>query len=254
MGTDARQRKQYGPRGKGHITVLPAKEANNPDNWKEVKVTIFDSDGYKDVFHLTDVDDINKNFGDWKLQTIKDVYVELTPDEENIRSVRPFEGTFTLSFNHFAARKDQETGKMAAPTIKHKTAERVTIKTTGASWTNPPHDEFYAILKIRASEIGNKTPYDGMETVKPLVYMFERNPDTGMVEIVWDRKFWYDQLSNFLTMAGYDWDADNLSPSENVLGELQDILLDRAEIFRGTFTNGWLDRDLDNPAVGVTLD
>jgi hypothetical protein len=253
MGTEARQRTNYGPRGKGNITILPVKELNNPDNWKEVKVTIFDEDGYKDVYHLTDIDGLTKQFGDWKLQPIKDVYVELDADEEDIRSVRPFEGTFTLSFDRFVARQD-ENGSMLAPTIKHKPAERITIKKTNASWMNPPHDRFFAILKIRANEIGKSTEFDGMEVLKTLVYQFERNPDTGMMEIVWERKFWYDELAGFLTLTGYDWDADNLTPSENVLGELQEILQDRDTIFRGTFSNGWLNRDLDNPAVGVTLD
>lgn len=252
MGTEARQRKVYGPRGKGQVSILPVANANkNKSEWKDVKVVIFDEDNYKTVYHL-DPEEVTTEFGDWNLQPIKDVYIELTPDEENIRSIRPWAGKYILSFDRFAARQNED-GSMMAPTIKHKPAERVTIQSTGASWTNPPHDEFYAILKVRATEIGKKSSFDGMEVVKPLVYMFERNPDTGLVEIVWDRKFWYDQLANFLTLTGFDWDADNLTPSENVLGELQDILQERDEIFRGNFSKGWLDRDLDDPPVGVSL-
>jgi len=252
MGTGARQRKHYGPRGRGSISVLPKAHANNPDKWTDIKVTLIDDAKQKTVYHL-DPEEVTREFGQWNLQSISDVYVELTPDEENIRTIRPFDGTFTLSFSHFAARQDQENGSLLAPTIKHKPAERVTIKKTGASWTNPPHDQFFAILKIRASEIGKKTPYDGLETVKVLVYQFELNPDTGFMEIVWDRKFWYDQLENFLTLTGFDYDADTLTRSDNVLAELQNILQDRDTIFRGSFSNGWLDRELDNPAVGVTL-
>lgn len=252
MGTDTRQKKQYGPRGRGDITILPVKHRNNPDKWTDVKVRIFDEAGGKTVYHL-DPEEINKEFGEWNLKTISDVYVELTTDEENLRTVRPFEGTFTMSFSHFAARQDQESGTTLAPTIKHKPAERITIKSSGASWKNPPHDQFFAILKVRASEIGKPTAFDGMEVVKVLVYQFELNPDTGFMEIAWERKFWYDQLENFLTMAGFDYDADDLPRSENILGVLQEILQDRETIFRGSFENGWLQRDLDNPAVGVTL-
>ena len=253
MGTAQRQRKQFGPRGLGDITILPIKFRNQPDKWEDVKVVIRDRDtNEKMVYHL-DPEEVRKDFGEWGLQTIKDVYVELTHDEENIRSVRPYEGIFTMSFSHFAARQDQDSGESLAPTIKHKPAERVTIKASGASWVNPPHDQFFAILRVRASEIGKPTPFDGMEVVKVLVYQFERNADTGFMEIVWDRKFWYDQLQQFLTLAGYDYDADTLIVSENVLGQLQEILQDRDEIFRGTFEGGWLQRDLDNPAVGVTL-
>lgn len=253
MGTGVRQKKQYGPRGRGSITVLPIKYKNQPDKWNDVKVVLIDDASEKTVYHL-DPEEVTKEFGEWTLTSITDAYIELTPDEENIRTVRPFEGTFTLSFSHFAARQDQESGVMLAPTIKHKPAERVTIQKTGASWTNPPHDQFFAILKICASEIGKKTPYDGMEVVKVLVYQFELNPDTGFMEIAWERQFWFKQLENFLTLAGYDYDADDLPKSENVLGALQDILQERDTIFRGSFENGWLQRDLDNPAVGVTLD
>lgn len=253
MGTEARQRKNLGPRGKGSIAILPQTAANkSSDHWREVKVVIFDKDDYKTVYHL-DPEDITTEFGDWTLKPVKDVYIELTPDEEDIRSVRPWEGRYLLQFERFAARQDQESGAMLAPTIKHKPQEKVVIRTTGASWVNPPHDEFYAILKIKASEIGKKSSFDGIEVVKPLVYMFERNPDTGLVEIVWERKFWYDQLENFLTLTGYDWDADNLTPSENVLGELQEILASRSKLVRGNFSNGWLDRGLDAPPVGVEI-
>ncbi len=252
MGTGSRQKVQYGPRGRGQITILPASAKKTPDKWTDVKVSITDKDNVKTVYHL-DPADVTKEFGDWQLTSITNVYIELDKDEENIRNVRPFEGVFTLSFSHFAARQDQATKEMLAPTIKHKGAERVNIQATGASWTNPPHDEFYAILKIRASEIGKSTPFDGMETVKILVYQFEINPDTGFMEIAWERKFWYDQLENFLTLTGFDYDADTLVKSENVLGQLQEILQEREQIFRGTFSNGWLDRALDNPAVGVTL-
>jgi len=252
MGTGSKQRKQYGPRGRGSISILPVKAANTPTDWKEVKITIFDEADGKEIFRL-EPEDLTKEFGQWALKPINDVFVELTPEEDNIKSVRPWEITSLLRFVRFASRIDKDTKVAMAPTIKHKPAERVTIPKTGASWTNPPHDEFYAVLQVAASEIGKKSEYDGMEAVRPLVYMFERNPDTGLVDIIWDRKFWYDQLINFLTVAGYDFDADSLTPSENVLGELQAILQKRNQVFRGTFTGGWLQRDLIDAPIGVEL-
>jgi len=251
MGTTARQRVTYGPRGKGQIAILPVKAANqSPDNWNDVKIALVDKDGEKEVFHL-DPAEIRTEFGNWKLRAAGDVYIELTADEEDIRSIRPWEGTYILSFDRFAARED-DNGNPMAPTIKHKPAKAVNLP-DGRSWTNPAYDEFYAILNVRATEIGKKTEFEGMEVVKPLAYMFERNPNTGLIEIVYTRRRWYEELENFMTMAGFDWDADNLTPSENVLGELQEILQNRATIFRGTFNAGWLDRALDNPPVGVSL-
>ena len=252
MGTGSKQRKKYGPRGRGTVTILPAKAVKDPDNWKEVKVTIFGAADDKQVYRL-DPETVNKEFGAWTLKPITNAFVELTADEANIKSVRPVNGTFLFKFARFAAKQDRDTGAFLAPTIKPIPAERVTIQKTGASWVNPPHDKFFAVLQIAASEIGKKTEFDGMETVRPLVYMFERNPDTGLVEIIWDRKFWYDELINFLTVVGYDFDADSLTPSANVLGELQEILVKRNKAFRGSFENGWLQRDLQDPPIGVTL-
>ena len=251
MGTGSKQRKVYGPRGRGSIATLPV-EAVTPEDWKEIKVTIFDKEGFKEVFRL-DPADVTREFGSWILKPINDVFIELTAEEDNIKSVRPLEGTFLLRFSRFAARVDAETGQALAPTIKNKDAERVTIPATGASWTNPPHSEFYAILRVEATEIGKETELAGMEAVRPLVYMFERNPQTGLVDIVWDRKIWYDQLINFLTVTGYDFDADSLTPSENVLGELQNILQGRNVAFRGTFADGWLQRELADAPIGVEI-
>ena len=254
MGTGSKQRKKYGPRGRGTISILPAKAVKTPDLWNEVKVTIFGEADDKQVFRL-DPETVNKEFGAWTLKPIvgPNTFIELTPDEANIKSVRPLNGTFLFKFVRFAAKQDRETKAYLAPTIKPFPAERVTIQKTGASWVNPPHDKFYAVLQVAASEIGKKTEFDGMESVRPLVYMFERNPDTGLVEIIWDRKFWYDELINFLTVVGYDFDADSLTPSANVLGELQEILLRRNQAFRGTFEGGWLQRDLQDPPTGVAI-
>jgi len=259
MGVNVRQRKHYGPRGVGTIRMLPASAGKVQSKWKEVRVTITDpKTGYKESYHL-DAEDVTKTFGSWRLRPTKtgktpeQMYIELTPDEDDIRSVRPIEGKYLLKFDRMAARLDPKTDEMMAPTIKHKPQEKVGPLPNGASWTNPPYDEFYALLKIVASEIGKKSPYDGIEVVKPVPYMFERNPDDGMVEIVYDRKFWSDQLTNFLIEFGFDMDADNLTPSENVLGEVQDILVRRSVPVRGEFQNGWLQRVLEPAPVGVSI-
>lgn len=238
MGTGVRQRKHYGPRGEGEIRIMKSGEAR----------CYLDIDGYREVFQIA-AEDVPSEVGSWEFGPIKKVVVELTEDETEIRNIRPANGTFYLVFDRFAAREDPERrGKYLPPTIKHKEAQKVTLP-DGRSWTNPPHERFFAILRV----VGG-TQYDGMEFVKPLVYQFEESiSEPGQMEIVYDRKHWYNELVNFLTIAGFDFDADTLTRSENVLPQLQEVLKDRDVVFQGVVNNGWLDRKLENIPEGTTV-
>lgn len=246
MGTQIRQIKKKGPSGKATISVLPVSAAKTPDKWKEVKVSMVRSTGEKEVFRLTP-EGLTTEFGGWTLTPTADVFVQLTGEETNIQSVRPFEGNFLFKFDRFAARPEK------APTIKFIPMQHVGPLPNGSEWDNPPHHEFYAVLRIAATEIGKKTPFEGMEVIRNLVYQFQRNPVTGLMDIAWERKFWYDALVNFLNVTGFDWDADSLTPSENVLGELEDILQKRGKIIRGTLVNGYLKGELQDAPIGVTV-
>ena len=76
MGTNARQKISYGPRGRGQIAILPVKYKNQPDKWTDVKVTITDKDNVKTVYHL-DPEEQPRQFGNWNLTSITDVFIEL---------------------------------------------------------------------------------------------------------------------------------------------------------------------------------
>ena len=260
MGLDQYERRQYGPKGLGTIQILPVSAAKTPSKWKEIKVTLTNQDGVRGVYKDFDPEEVIKEFGAWKLKPMgkgNEVFIELSFDETKIKSVKPPDGTYIFELGHFAA-KENEDGSRAAPTIKHKALKSVRTK-KGGIWNIPPHDEFYVLHRLASSEIGKKTPYNGMEQIQTLWYMFDRNPTTGLMQTVFDigensTKMFHDELMNFLIYTGYDFDADNLTPSENVLGELEPLLLGRSEFYRASIVGGYISRDgLFEPPTGVSL-
>ena len=133
-------------------------------------------------------------------------------------------------------------------TFMNKDAEKVTMQ-DGRSWVNPPHDQFFAILKI----VGHPQ-WSGVEIVRPLVYQFGEDPtNPGSMEILYERKFWYSQLLNFLEVTGFDFDADTLARSANVLPQLDEILKRRDAVFQGVMAKGYLNRELSHVPEGATV-
>lgn len=233
MGVNRRQRKSKGPRGKGDIRLMKS---------GEVRVYLDDGSGTKEVYPMPAPEGEKAVINGWKFQPIAGAFIELSEDEQEIVAVRPAEGTYYLVFDRFASRENMP------PTIKHKEAEKVTMK-DGRSWMNPPHDQFFAILKIVAHK-----DWAGVEIVRPLVYQFSENPAApGEMEILYERKFWYSQLLNFLDVAGFDFDADTLARSANVLVELQEILKKRDMVFQGVMQNGYLNRELGHVPEGAQI-
>ena len=233
MGVNRRQRKSRGPRGKGDIRIMKS---------GEVRVYLDEGGGVKETYPMTAPEGEKAVINGWKFQPIANAFIELSEDEQEIVGVRPFEGTFYVVFDRFASREGMP------PTIKHKEAEKVQMA-DGRSWMNPPHDQFFALLKI----VGSKE-WAGVEIVKPLVYQFAENPASpGEMEILYERKFWYSALLNFLEVAGFDFDADTLARSANVLVELQEILKRRDAVFQGVMENGWLNRELSHVPEGSVI-
>ena len=233
MGVNRRQRKSKGPRGKGDIRIMKS---------GEVRVYLDEGAGTKEVYPMASPEGDKTTINGWKFQPIANAFVELSEDEQEIVGVRPYEGTFYLVFDRFAARPG------SAPTIKHKDAEKVEMK-DGRSWTNPPHEQFFAILKI----VGNKD-WAGVEIIKPLVYQFAEDPaNAGVMEILYERKFWYSALLNFLEITGFDFDADTLARSVNVLPQLDEILKKRDLVFQGTMERGYLNRELSRVPEGAKI-
>src|SRR3990167_2631182 len=233
MGLNRRQRKSKGPRGKGDIRIMKS---------GEVRVYLDEGGGSKETYPMTAPEGDKATINGWKFAPIAGAFVELSEDETEIVGVRPYEGTYYLVFDRFASRPDMP------PTIKHKDAEKVTMQ-DGRSWTNPPHDQFFAILKI----VGHKD-WAGTEILRPLVYQFAEDPSNpGVMEVLYERKFWYSQLLNFLEAAGFDFDADTLTRSANVLPQLQEILKRRDAVFQGVMERGYLQRELSHVPEGSVI-
>ncbi len=259
MGLEQYERKQYGPRGLGTISILPKSAVKTPAKWKEIKISI-NVNGQRKIYNDFDPAEVNREFGSWQLQPMSrenSVYIELTHDEMQIKSIKPPDGTYIFQLGNFAARENDDGSRMA-PSIKSRPIRSVNTK-KGGVWIIPAHDEFYVLHRLVSSEIGKKTPYNGMEQIQTLWYMFQRNPETGLVQTVYDTgesstKMFHDELMNFLTFTGFDFDADNLMPSENVLSELEPILVSREAFYRATIENGYITRSgLFEPPTGLSL-
>ena len=94
-----------GVRGEGGLTII--------DN-NTVKVEILDKEQKKHKFTLTYEQGVNRvSIGDWPLQNVDDVFIQMTPELDDILYIRPRNGTFYVQFDHFGA----EPGEL--PTIRY---------------------------------------------------------------------------------------------------------------------------------------
>lgn len=223
MPLGVRQKKQYGPRGLAEIRMYKDK----------VKVFIDDPDGGTDAYELSP-DDLDDD-----VKSIKGVYVELTSDETQIRSIRPWKGSFPVKFIGFVKTREGVTS------LKPKAARRPQ-PVDNPGWVIPAHTAFYAI-----AEIVSKDKHNGMQVIIPLVYLFERTID-GTMELVYEYKRHYDDLWELISLAGFDSDNDTLIAGEPVvvLDQLEDILLERNKKFVVKIEDGWL-RELSEPVIGM---
>ena len=231
MGLNRRERIRKGPRGKGDIKVLKS----------ETRVYSYSGGAAPDVYHIAPSEEPVVVNG-WTVGNVTGAFVELTEDETEIKSVRPWSGAFYFVFDRFAGRKDMP------PTIKHI---EMSPPNQYRDWPIPAHDECYSILKI----VGDKA-WSGIEVVKPLWYQFAEDPaQPGVMEISYDSKTKWaaKQFLNFLEVAGFDFDADTLARSANVLNELQTILRKRDVVFQGNMERGYLQKELNRVPEGTKI-
>ena len=107
----------------------------------------------------------------------------------------------------------------------------------GFQWPIRAHEEFYAIL-----EIVNHRDFAGMEVPLTLWYQFETDKDTEEVYLAGGRSGAYANLMKFLEVAGYDLDADTLTPGEpgEILQQLDKILQSRGAVFQTQLKGGYV--------------
>ena len=221
-----------GPRGKGRIEVTSDTQIRVHITDREEKTSVHDLEFPQGVSMV--------KIGNWQLQAVEDVFIQLSEDKLDIKYIRPLNGTFYVEFARFGA----EEGKL--PTIRYAEGGK---PFPGAKWENPERNKCYPLY-----EIINLGAYEGMEVLDVLTYEFEWDENLEEFAIVGSkRKKWHEHLLSVLNVFGFDMQHDELHYTEeaydaggpttipNVLSELEDILQSRKKLAQVTLGDGWID-------------
>lgn len=220
-----------GPRGKGRVEVIDD---------THVRVSVTDREEKTSVHQIEYPQGVDMvRIGNWKFQPVEDVFIQLTPDKEDIQYIRPRNGTFYLKFSRFGS----EEGEL--PTIRYDEGGK---PFAGAKWDNPERNKCYPLY-----EVINPGPYEGTELLDVLTYEFEYDENLEEFAIVGSvRKKWHEHLMTVLHVFGFDLQHDNLhygdlydagGPTEipNVLPQLEDIFRAANKLAQATLNDGWID-------------
>lgn len=215
----AREKKRYGPRGLGEIRVLADGSAK-----VYLQVPMRNAAGEIDSYN-TVVYPIAKEDVAAGTKAAEGIYIELSPDETTIRSVRPWEGRFRARFTGLVQKK---TGLVSLKPIQTK---HVALD-DGREWDIPAHVKFFAL-----NEIVSNDKHGGMVFVVGLPFLFERDMYGG-VEVAFDYKPHYDELWNYMSALGIE--ASEFMPGEPVTVAQQfEEAARQGNEFYVTFQNGW---------------
>ena len=232
-----------GLRGSGDLKIV---------NETQVGVTIQDGEGkthYKTLEYPQGVSMVS--IRNWKMQEVQDVFVQLEPDEGDIRFIRPRNGTFYVEFARFGAEPGEP------PTLRLDKPKDY----QGDPWL-PARLKAFGLYEIFGAGV-----YSGMEVLDMLTYQFqwdENLQDWDIVEST--RKKWREHFDTVLNVFGFDrqhdtfaYEGENYMPQNadvavaNVLAELGDILSQRKKIAQVTLKDGWVQQDLIIPGpFGMT--
>lgn len=238
-----------GPKGHGRVNIISD---------TRVGVTLTDADGKVSNYQIEYPQGVELvRIDNWKLQEVEDVFIQLTPDKDDIQYIRPLNGTFMSVFVGFGA----EEGKL--PTIRWQ--DKRDYK--GDPWL-PERYQFFPLLEVVASP-----PYTGMRILAGMTYEFDWDENLEEIAIVGNTKKRHDHFMAFLRVYGFDLENDNFAdvgtftetnakesaelPNEviNILPELEEILFSRSRLGQVTVENGWVREDEGTIApapVGLT--
>ena len=237
-----------GLRGQGNIRVVSP---------TQVGVTLTDREGKVHQVSLEYPQGVNKvRIGKWQLQSVNDVYVQLTADRHDLQFVRPRNGTFYVQFSKFGA----EDG--ALPTIRFDLEGK---PFQGAKWDNPARFKCFPLY-----EVFGAGQYDGMEIMDILTYEFAWDKNLEDWAIVGSQKRkWHDHLLTVLNVFGFDPQHDtfqylgenyeaadfegNVYPVANILADLEELFRRKRKIAQVTVKDGWVQDKLIIPGpFGMT--
>jgi hypothetical protein len=187
--------------------------------------------------------------GEWPLQNVNNVFIQLTADEEDILYIRPLSGQFFIEFHGFGA----EPGEL--PTIRFEEARDF----NGRPWL-PERYECYPLYEIVAGG-----EYSGMLILDRVVYEFEYDDVLEEFTIVGAKKNLHEQFMTFLNVFGFDLQHDNLvhtgaefdaggpTTIPNILPQLADTLRERGRLAQVEVKNGYTDKEsLKTAPYGIT--
>ena len=233
-----------GPRGRGRVEIVDD---------EHVKVTVTDREEKTSVHTLEYPQGVEMvRIANWKMQNVEDVFIQLTPDKEDIQYIRPRNGNFYVKFARFGA----EEGEL--PTIRYDEGGK---PFPGAKWENPERNKCYPLY-----EVINPGPYEGMEVLDVLTYEFEWDENLEEFAIVGSvRKKWHEHLMTVLNVFGFDFQHDNLEYTgemydaggpttiPNVLPQIEDIFIDANKLAQVQMNDGWIDsKTIANGPFGMT--
>lgn len=230
-----------GPRGNGRVEVL------SPTS---VKVTITDREKNTNQYIIQYPQGVSMvKIGEWQLQAVDNVFVQLTPDKEEILYIRPLSGKFYIQFAGFGA----EPGQL--PTIRFQEKREY----QGRPWL-PERYECYPLYEVIAGGI-----YSGMMIVDRITYEWEYDENLEEFAHIGQKPSLHEAATTFLNVFGFEWQTDNLhytaenydagGPTNiaNVLPELEDILKSRKKIAQVSVENGFTVKEsLDHGPYGMT--
>ena len=233
-----------GLRGEGSVRVV---------NDTQVGVTIKEKDGKQHHLTLEYPQGVELvQIGNWKLQSVSDVFIQLTQDKSDILFIRPRNGTFYTTFSRFGAEEGED------PTILYSEKGK---PFAGAKWENPARYRYYVLY-----EIFGAAQYSGMEILDILTYEFEYDENIEDWLIVGsERKKWHTHNLTYLNVFGFEskhdsfvyegktFDAGGPEPIAFVLPELEEILPQGKKIGQVTVKDGWVIPELIIPGpFGMT--
>jgi hypothetical protein len=233
-----------GLRGEGSVQVV---------NDTQVGITIKEKDGKQHHLTLEYPQGVKLvQIGNWQLQDVDDVFIQLTQDKSDIKFIRPRNGTFYTQFARFGA----EEGEL--PTILYSEMGK---PFAGAKWDNPARYRYYVLYEIFAA-----AQYSGMEILDVLTYEFEYDENIEDWVIVGsERKKWHTHNLTYLNVFGFDaqhdsfafegktFDAGGPELIAFVLPELEEILQQRDRVGQVTVKDGWVTPELIIPGpFGMT--
>lgn len=176
-----------------------------------------------------------------RVLTDEKAYIQLSPDEDQIWKLKPWEGSFYIRFSELGGPEDEP------PTIW--TRESRKLKKGGRI---PEAECFTAVFRI----VGD-TPWRDMELARPYEFLFVPQPGTNLVDME-GHPTPRERLETLMEVVGdWDWDTDSLEWEEDprlILAQLESVLQERNGLAKARVEDGWFKELTGHELEGTGVD